>query len=68
MELSQFLDMASQLRLEVASLILVDDIGLCKLVEHLLHGRILFFSFGLFSSSTELAHGSAHSLGIVAVV
>jgi len=68
MFLSEFLDVVSKLRLQVGSLVLVDELGLCEFVEHLLHDRILLLSFGLVGRSAELADCRTHSLTIVAVV
>ena len=48
--------------------VLVDDVVLGKLVEHLLHLGQEFNSSSLIGSSTELAHSVTHRLCIISVV
>jgi hypothetical protein len=67
-ELRELLDVLRELALEVGSLVLVDEVGLSQLVEHLLHDGILLLSLGLVGCGAELADGSAHRLAIVAIV
>ena len=55
-------------RLDVRSLVLVDDVRLCELVEHLLHFGEKFYGSCLVGRGAELAHGVTHRLSIVAIV
>ena len=55
-------------RLDVRSLVLVDDVRLSELVEHLLHFGKKFYSSSLVSRGAELTHCVTHRLGIVAIV
>jgi len=66
--LSELLDMTSQLGLQVGSLVLVDDVHLSQLVQHLLDSGVLLLGLSLVGGSTQCAHSSAHSLCIVTVV
>ena len=65
---TKLLDVACKLRLEVRSLVLVNDVHLCKLVEHLLYGGVHRLGLSLVCCCTQFTHSSAHSLCIVAVV
>ncbi len=65
---TEFVDIVSELGLQVRSLVLVDDVYLCQLVKHLLHGRQLLLSFGLVLCGTQLTHSHTHLASIVAVV
>ena len=66
--LSELLDMTSQLGLEVGSLVLVNDVHLSQLIQHLLDSGVLLLGLSLVGSSTQCAYSSAHSLSIVTVV
>ena len=55
-------------RLDVRSLVLVNDVRLSELVEHLLHFGKKFYSSSLVSRGAELTHCVTHRLGIVAIV
>ena len=64
----QLLDVASELRLEVRSLVLVDDVALGELVKHLLDEWELLLGIGLVCSSTETTHSDTHVASVVAIV
>ena len=66
--LSQLVHMQGKARLEVSSLVGMDDVGLSQLVKHLLHQWQQLLGLSLVGSGAELAHCIAHSLCIVAVV
>ena len=60
--------MQCQARLQVSGLVLVDDVGLGQLVEHLLNLGVEGYGLVLVSHGAQLANGVAHGLGIVLVV
>ena len=60
--------MAHDARLDVRSLVLVDDVRLSELVEHLLHFGEKLYGSCLVGRGAELAHGVTHRLSIVAIV
>ena len=66
--LSKCCYMFAEGRLQIGCLVLVDDIGLRQLVQHLLHGRIELGSLILIRHITQLANSITHSLCIVSVV
>ena len=68
MDSAELLDVTGELRLEIRSLILVNEVCLCQFVQHLLHSGELLFCLGLFGGSTELANCCTHCLSVVAVV
>ena len=66
--LTELLDVLAQLRLEVCSLVLVDDVNLSQLVQSLLHAWVHCDSLFLVCCSTKLANCVTHCLSVVAVV
>ena len=66
--LSELLDITCELGFQVRSLILVNEVCLGELVEHLLHSGELLLGLSLLGSSTELADSCTHSLCVVAIV
>ena len=61
-------DVQCDRRLDVRCLVLVDDVALCELVEHLLHFRQHLCCFCLVCCSAEFAHCVTHCLCVVLVV
>jgi hypothetical protein len=66
--LSQLVDVNAKARLQVCSLVLVDDVGLSQLVKHLLNLRVQSDSLFLVSHGAQLTNGIAHGLCIILVV
>ena len=66
--LSQLVDVKSEARLEVSGLVLVDNVGLSQLVQHLLYLRIQSDSLFLVGHSAELAHCVTHRLCVIVIV
>ena len=66
--LRQFVDVDRQLRLQVSSLVLVDDVNLSQLIQHLLYLWVHGNGFSLVCSCTELSNGVTHSLSVIAVM
>ena len=66
--LSELVDVSRQLGLQVCSLVLVDKVCLCQLVQHLLYFRIQRYSLSLVVSCTQLANSITHCLTVVSVV
>ena len=67
-ESGELAHMEHDARLDVRSLVLVNDVRLSELVEHLLHFGEKFYGSSLVGRGAELAHGVTHRLGIVAIV
>jgi len=55
-------------RLDVRSLVLVNDVRLSELIEHLLYFRKKFNCYSFVGSSAELANCVTHSLSVVTIV
>lgn len=66
--LCQTINVELKARLDVGCFVLVDNVVLGKLVQHLLHLRQKFYSGCLVSSSAEFANSVTHSLSVVSVV
>ena len=66
--LSQLVDVQSQLRLQVVSLVLVDNVCLSQLIQHLGDSGVHSNGFCLVCSSTELTNSISHGLTIISVV
>ena len=66
--LAEACNMLAEARLEVSRLVLVDDVGLCQLVEHFLDARIKLNCFVLVCHSAQFANSIAHGLCIISVV
>ena len=66
--LAELLDVECQLGLQVGSLVLVNDVDLCELVERLLNAGVHLCCDGLVGRGTKLAHCITHGLGVIAVV
>ena len=60
--------MKSKARLDIGSLILVNDVGLGQLVQHLLDGGIHLYGLFLVGYGTQFAHSVAHGFGVVLVM
>ena len=67
-ELSELGDMLSQTRLQVSSLVCVDNVYLSQLVQKFLNSRIKLNSLFLVCHIAQLTDGIAHSLCIVLIV
>ena len=67
-ESGELAHMEHDARLDVRSLVLVDDVRLSELVEHLLHFGEKFYGSCLVSRGAELAHGVTHRLSIVLIM
>ena len=67
-DLRHLVDLAREARLQVSGLVLVDDVGLCQLIQHLLHAGVKLRSLVLVGHSTQLAYGITHGLGVILVV
>ena len=66
--LGEFVGMQSQARLEVGSLVAVDDVALSQLVQHRTYLRQELLCSSLVSGSTQYADSIAGGLSIVMVV
>ena len=66
--LAQFVDVQAKARLQVSGLVLVDDVRLSELVQHLLHFGVEGRSLVLVCHGAQLANGVAHGLSIILVV
>ena len=66
--LCQFADMTTQTRLQVGSLVLVDNVGLCQFVQHLLNAGVKLDSLFLVSHSTQFAHCYTHRLCVILIM
>jgi hypothetical protein len=66
--LSQFAHVNHEARLDVSGLVLVDDVRLSELIEHLLYFRKKFNCYSFVGSSAELANCVTHSLSVVTIV
>jgi len=64
----QLVDLQSELRLQVGSLVLVDNVTLSQLVQHLLNNRVHLHCFFLIGHCTQLANSITHGLGVISVV
>lgn len=64
----KFVDMQHQAGLDICSFVLVDDIVLGQLIEHLLYFGKELISFGLISRSAELTHSVTCRLCVISVV
>ena len=67
-KLGQLCDVLSKTRLQVSSLVLMNNVDLSQLVQKLLYCRIELCSLLLVSHVAQLANGIAHSLCIVLVM
>ena len=66
--LAELLDVLHQFALQVGSLVLVNDIGLCQFIKGFLNTGIHLNCNGLIGRSTKLAHRITHGLCVVSVV
>lgn len=66
--LSQLVDVESQLRLQVAGLVLVDYVLLCQLVQQACNARIHSHSRSLICRSTKFSDCISHRLSIISVM
>lgn len=66
-ELSELVNVLSELRLEVCSLVGVDDVTLSELIQHLSSLREHSSSFCFVGSLAEIANEVTHGLSVVAV-
>ena len=66
--LSQLLDVTSQLRLQVCSLILMNNVYLGELVQSLLNTWEQLDSCSLVFCSTQFAYSITHGLSVIPVV
>lgn len=60
--------MKHKARRDIGGLILVNDIRLCKLVQHLLYARQLLCGSGLVGRSAEFANSITHGLCVIFVM
>ena len=60
--------MLAESRLQISCLVLVDNVSLCQLVQHLLYNRVELNSLFLIRHATQLANSVTHSLCIISVV
>ena len=67
-ELAQLFDVKAEARLQVCSLVFVDDVHLCELVQHLLNSGVHLHSLFLVCCSAQLANSVAHRLCIISVM
>ena len=66
--LRQCVDVDRQLRFQVSCLVLVDDVNLSQLIQHLLYFREHACCLSLVGSSTKLTNRVTHCLSVVSVV
>lgn len=66
--LSQCSYVLAESRLQISCLVLVDNVSLCQLVQHLLYNRVELNSLFLIRHATQLAYSVTHSLCIISVV
>ena len=68
LELCKLVNMLHNAALDISSLILMNDVILCKLVQHLLNLRQKFCCSCFVSRSAELTYCVTHSLSVISVV
>ena len=64
----KFVDVSGKTGLDVSGLVLVDNIGLSQLVQHLLYTGVQLCCLFFVGHSTQFANSITHGLGIIVVM